>query len=121
MRTTGRLGTALAALLLAVAGGLPAAAQQGEEVEITDVGLTRYLEGGRVQLVVEFRNIAQIDPSQLVVTEDGRPIPADQVEVEPISEERLPVGIVLAIDTSGSMDGEPIAAAKEAALAFVQQ
>ena len=122
---------ALVAGLIVLLGALPALAQDEEttttsfvpsspsEVEITGLNLSRYDESGTTLMVVELRNFQEIDPEQLQVLEDGEP--ADNVEVALLSESSTEVGIVLAIDTSGSMNGEPIEAAKAAALSFVDQ
>lgn len=107
------LTTLLGALTLLLA--LPALAQT-PEVEIIDVTVSRYPQ---VQLVVDFRNVDQLDQTLLTVTEDG--VPVQGWEIEAISESVVPVGIVLVIDVSGSMDGAPIEAAKAAAVSFVEQ
>jgi tight adherence protein B len=105
-------------LVLVGGAGLVAGAQtSGSSIDISDVTITRY---PRVQAVVEFRNLQQqLDPTQLQVTENGTPV--QDLEVETIAESIVPVGIVFVIDTSGSMAGAPIAAAKRAALSFIDQ
>ena len=110
--------TGLLAFVLLFGGGLGAAAQTGgSTIEISDVTIARY---PRVQAVVELRNLqTQLNPAQLSVTENGTPV--QDLEVETIAESVVPVGIVLAIDGSGSMQGEPIDAAKQAALSFIEQ
>ena len=110
--------TGLLAFVLLFGGGLVAAAQTGgSTIEISDVTIARY---PRVQAVVELRNLqTQLNPAQLSVTENGTPV--QDLEVETIAESVVPVGIVLAIDGSGSMQGEPIDAAKQAALSFIEQ
>jgi tight adherence protein B len=110
---------ALVAALVMLAG--PAWGQTGaEEIEIIDINGSRYPEGGQTQVVVDFRNFAsEPDPAALEVTVDGQGV--SNLEVEPIGNSTVPVGVVLVIDTSGSMDGAPIAAAQEAARGFVQQ
>lgn len=114
----------LLALVVALLLAAPAAAwgQAGTEVEVVDVNTSRYAEGGRVTMVVEFRNLSEaLDAAQVVVTENGEPVPAEAVTVEPIRSSQVPVGVVLVIDTSGSMEGAPMEAAKAAAVGFVQQ
>ena len=108
----------LAALLL---GALPAIAQTGsQEIEIVDVNGSRYPDGGETVIVIEFRNFPEApDPTQLEVTANGELV--SSLEVAPIGEASVPVGVVLAIDASGSMAGEPIAQAKAAAKDFVSQ
>jgi tight adherence protein B len=90
------------------------------EVEIVDINGARYGEGGQTLLVVEFRNLpAAPDPAQLSITVDGQPV--SNLEVAPLGESSVPVGVVLVIDTSGSMQGAPIEAAKAAAQSFIAQ
>ncbi|CAN5849781.1 hypothetical protein BH23ACT5_BH23ACT5_22170 [soil metagenome] len=108
--------------LLAVAlMSVPSAAlAQTGEIEIVEVNTARYSDGGQVTMVVGFRGFgAQIDPEQLSVTADGAGV--ENLVVEPLASSTVPVGVVLAIDTSGSMQGEPIAAARDAARSFVEQ
>ncbi len=114
-RTFSLLAAALVALLPTTA----AFAQTEETIAITDVNTSRYDDGGKVTMVVEFRNIASaIDLSQVGVTVNGEAV--DGVSVERIANEAVPVGVVLLIDASGSMaQGGAIEAAKEAAKGFV--
>jgi hypothetical protein len=59
-----------------------------------------------------FRNLAEpLNPEQLSITADGGAV--ENLVVEPLAQSTVPVGVVLAIDTSGSMEGEPIEAARE--------
>lgn len=106
--------------LLALGIGVPTALAQTSEVAIVDLNLARYDEGGRVTMVVEFRNLAgPLNPSDLEVTVNGEPV--SDVEVQSIRQARVAQGVVLVIDKSGSMQGEPMAAAKEAARTFVAE
>ena len=59
---------------------------------------------------------SDVDSSMFSVTEAGRTTATD---AEPLSSGQLDV--VLAIDTSGSMDGEALSAAQRAALAFIER
>ncbi|HEY5578932.1 MAG TPA: vWA domain-containing protein, partial [Acidimicrobiia bacterium] len=105
------------ALLLGVFGVLPAFAQETQaELEITDVITLRY---PAVQTIVELRNVAEVDPAQLVLLENGETV--TDATVERVSETTIPVGIVLTIDISGSMAEDPLEEAKNAARSFVQQ
>jgi tight adherence protein B len=99
----------------------PAFAQTtAPEMEITDINASRYAEGGQTLMIVEFRNMPTApDPTQLQVTVDGQPVSG--LETAPLGESSVPVGVVLVIDTSGSMEGEPMQAAKDAAKSFVAQ
>jgi len=108
----------VAALMLLAA---PVWAQTGaEEIEIIDINGSRYPENGQTQMVVEFRNFTtEPDPAALEVTANGEAV--TNLAVEPIGNSTVPVGVVMVIDTSGSMVGAPIAAAQDAARAFVAQ
>ncbi len=114
-----RLFALVAALVLGLSS--VALAQTSEpEIEIVDINAARYAEGGQTLMVVEFRNLPEPpDPAQLAITVDGQPV--SNLEVAPLGESSVPVGVVLTIDTSGSMEGAPIEAAKTAAKAFVDQ
>jgi len=86
-------------------------------IDIKDIDAeTRY---PRVTMTVDIRNMPDLQLSDISITEDGNPVTGLEVETLETSLQRI--GIVLAIDTSGSMDGEPIEAAKAAALSFVAQ
>jgi tight adherence protein B len=111
----------LLTLLLAAVVAFPAAvsAQTGE-LTIVDVNTSRYDEGGSVTMVIGFRNLSEpLNPEQLAITADGGAV--ENLTVEPLAQSTVPVGVVLAIDTSGSMDGEPIEAARNAARTFIEQ
>ena len=98
-----------------------ALAQTGSaEIEIVDVDAGRYVQQGRTTMVVEFRNLPEApDPALLTVTVNGSAV--QNLETVPLGESSTPVGVVLVIDTSGSMQGAPIESAITAAKAFVDQ
>ena len=115
--------------LLLVVLGLPAAAQDESttttttlppsappRLEITDVILDRY---PRVTMTIDLRNVPDLNPDLVQITENGEPV--TELEVTTLEQSFQRIGIVLAIDTSGSMQGEPIDAAKAAALSFIAQ
>jgi tight adherence protein B len=117
------LRSALAVLVVATlvlgAGAAALAQTDGGDaiIEVTDINVSRY---PRVSMIVDFLRLTEaLDPAQLQVTENGNPV--QDLEIETISESRVQVGIVLVIDASGSMEGEPLAAAKAAALSFINQ
>ena len=112
---------ALLVLVALVLGALPVLAQTaGPEVEIVDINGSRYPDGGQTTMVIEFRNLPEApDPAVLVVTANGEPV--SDLEVTPLAESTVPVGVVLAIDASGSMSGDPLEAAKASAKDFVAQ
>ena len=111
----------LLTLILAGLVAFPALAiAQASEVQIVEVNTSRYDEGGNVTMVVGLRNVTGgLNPEDLTVTADGAPV--ENLTVEPLSSSSVAVGVILAIDTSGSMEGEPIEAARSAAQAFVEQ
>jgi tight adherence protein B len=113
----------LLAALLALVVALPgvAVAQTADSVaEIVHINSNRFSDNGRLTFVVEFRNLTEpLDPAQLQLTENGEPI--EGAEIDLISNVSVPQGVVLVIDTSGSMVGAPIEAAKAAAQSFVAQ
>lgn len=109
----------LAVLAVLVAPSL-AIAQTEAAMEIVDLNTERYDLNGSTTMVVEFRNLDGVmDPNQLVVTANGQAVQV--VDVEPLGQTQEPVGIVLVIDVSGSMEGAPMEAAKAAATNFVSQ
>jgi tight adherence protein B len=114
-----RLRLLLAVALAAVVAFPATVSAQSSAIEIVEVNTSRYDENGAVTMVVGLRNLSeQPDPALLSVTADGRPV--ENLTVEPLGSSTVPVGVILAIDTSGSMEGEPIAAAKAAARSFVE-
>ena len=107
-------GVVLAVLTVLCAAGVGAQAVPDAEIVRTDLS-----EFPTVRLSVALSGEASessIDADDVVVTENGEPIEA---EVEALSEETLDV--VLAIDVSGSMAGEPLAQAKVASLEFIDE
>lgn len=99
---------------------IPSLAQSDEpQVVIVDVDTSRYDENGLTTIVAEIRNVEDVDLSQIVVAEEGVVFDPNTVTVASIGETNVEVGVVLAIDVSGSMEGAPIEAAKAAAINFV--
>jgi tight adherence protein B len=91
-------------------------------INIVQTDTSRYDDGGQVTMVVEFRGLpADVDPAQVVVTQNGEPLPRDQWSIAPGERSLVPSAVALVIDTSDSMAGEPLDAAKAAATAFVDQ
>jgi tight adherence protein B len=112
----------LAALmaLLVVIPGVAVAQEAGPVVEIVNINDSRFSDSGRLTFVVEFRNLIEpLDPAQLQLTENG--VPIENAEIDLISNVSVPQGVVLVIDTSGSMQGAALEAAKAAAQSFVAQ
>jgi tight adherence protein B len=109
-------------LLLVVAalvlGVLPALGQSSQAIEIIDFNGSRYPTGGETRLVIEFRNFASAPvAADIGVTVNG--LEVSNLEILPIGQSQVPIGVVLAIDASGSMSGDALAAAKAAAIDFV--
>ena len=110
----------LALLLVAVLAAPMAALAQSSELQIVEINTSRYDEGGNVTMVIGLRNLTEdVDPANLTVTANGGEV--NDLVIEPLASSTVPVGVILAIDTSGSMEGEPIEAARAAARSFVQQ
>ena len=105
----GALVAGLAATALAVAS-LPAAAQN--QLRITSVNE----QDGVLQVALSSAG-GVIDPGSVVVRLNGEEVPST---TEPLSQTTVSRIAVLAIDASGSMEGEPIDNAKAAGRAFVE-
>ena len=118
--------TLLAAVLLLPVAAIPAAAQDGDEDAATDddvielaISTARTDDHPTVQVTVDVPSLGgevEIGPEAFTLTEDGQ---ERDVEVERLASEDLEV--MLVIDSSGSMAGVPIDAARAAALEFVAQ
>jgi VWFA-related protein len=110
-----RVRSGLAAVAaLALLGGVQAAGQQGDDrfrfrtgVELVNVTVTVTDREGRF--------VPNLRRDDFVVYEDGRPQP-----ITYFANERVPVSLGIAIDTSGSMAGQKIASAREALRRFLE-
>lgn len=105
-----------AVLLLAVVLTGVAGAQAVPEVDIVRTDLTEF---PTVQLAVAVSGAAaaeELEADDLEVTENGEPV---DLELTPLSDQSLDV--VLTIDVSASMSGEPLGQAKVAALEFIDE
>ncbi|MFQ5948249.1 MAG: VWA domain-containing protein [Acidimicrobiia bacterium] len=111
-----RLVTALIATTLALALAAVAAAAEGAPLEVEEINADSYPE---VTVVVTAPRplVGQDLPNQAFgITENGEP---REITIRKLPSHQLE--IVLLLDTSGSMSGAPLAAAKSAAVTFVQQ
>ncbi|MGH9157340.1 MAG: type II secretion system F family protein [Acidimicrobiales bacterium] len=107
-------GAVLALAAVTVPAALPAAAQAPGDLAVTAVdvsGLPRVTATVAVPAALAGE---QLSPRSFTVTEGGRPV---TVAVTPVPAGQLEV--ILVIDTSGSMAGRPLAAAKKSAAAFL--
>ncbi len=93
---------------------------QSTEIEIVSVDTDSYSNNGEMEVTVEFRNLQDnLDPSLISVTANGGEVSNGTVRL--LEETTVAQGVVLVIDSSGSMEGAPIEAAKTAAKSFVDQ
>jgi VWFA-related protein len=65
--------------------------------------------------------VPDLDAAAFEINEDRVPEARPIVAVEPVVNRELPTGLVLVMDVSGSMAGQPLADAQAAALALVDQ
>lgn len=115
--TTAR--AALAGVVLALLALVTAPAAGAQAVPDAEIVRTDLSEFPTVRLSVALSGEAAetaLDADDVVVTENGEEIEA---EVQALSDDTLDV--VLAIDVSGSMAGEPLAQAKVASLQFIDE
>jgi tight adherence protein B len=114
----GWLHVVVAALVVLLLASLtpPALAQAATSIEVLDVDASDHpVVRVTVSAPAELAR-TELGPADLRLAENGE---TRELTVTPMSEET--VDVVLLIDTSGSMEGAPLAAAKEAARTFVEQ
>jgi tight adherence protein B len=117
VQTSAQRGSAVAVVigLLALLVALPSVAQEALELRLRDAQLR---PDGNTRLVVGVDGTegTPLDASAFEVFEDGQAIP--DLEVQPVLQgtgDGDPVETLLLLDTSGSMDGEPIERIRAAA------
>jgi Mg-chelatase subunit ChlD len=62
-----------------------------------------------------------LEPTDLVIRDNGELVDSSKVQLQTLSEARAGVSVVLVLDTSRTMRGEPIERARAAALAFLDR
>lgn len=105
----------LLGMLFAAALTWSASASAAAGFELTPVGRLPFPERG---YVVDLPTGIAAGPGTVVVRENGRPVTS--LQVSPLGHVRIAYGVVLALDTSDSMTGGPLAAALAATHAFLQ-
>jgi tight adherence protein B len=111
VRRLALIGAAVS-MLLALAGPSWAAQQDLQIREIDASGFPR------VGVTVSLEEPAPVTSEEVQVFEDG--VEVQPISVRPLEESGRPVDVVLALDVSGSMIGEPMVSAINAARRFVQ-
>src|SRR4051794_39205238 len=117
-RSTARLAVALVAAVAALVGGALPAGAAGPSGAIGDVTT----DSGALRLTVTANDLpegAALDESSLAVTVDGKPVTATVESASTTNTDRPRRVAVLVVDTSGSMAGGPLTAARAAAARFV--
>lgn len=109
------LGLALVAIAGALALGVPLArADSRSTLEVVSV---EHDPRGLLTVTTVVTDLEAVRPGRFTALVDGVP----RVALVRSTLESDPLSIVIAIDTSGSMDGEPIASARAAALELIEQ
>jgi VWFA-related protein len=112
---------ALLMLLALFSGAVPAGAQEDFSIKILDAssntrGVVRLIVSATDRSGIPIKGLNQSD-FQLHV--EGQPV--REFTIETVSGAKNPLSVLLAVDVSGSMNGEPIDAAKKAATAFLDR
>ena len=111
-----RLSAALAGLLLAVFPAWIAAAQTSAEPDIRQINVDAF---PKVAVTVSLPGQTSLVAADVSLAENGKRV--GDVSVEPLEESTAGVDVVLALDLSASMRGNPLASALDAARTFVAQ
>jgi len=112
----GSVGATLALLSAAALLGTPPAGAQGAPPKELVV---RRIDSSKMPAVtvVVSSGAARLDPQSITLTENGRP--ANNLRAGTLSGVKLPIGTVLAVDTSSSMSGAKISAVQSALKSFI--
>jgi tight adherence protein B len=102
------------ALVIAAAACAASTAAAGPSVQLTPVGRLPFPDRG---YVVDLPSGVAVNPSAVTVRENGRRV--GDLQVLPLGESGIHVGVVLAVDASDSMRGAPLQGAVAAARAFL--
>jgi tight adherence protein B len=109
-----RLAPAVASLWLLLSLGTQSALAATPGMEIREIDASGF---PRVGITVSLEEPAPVTADRLELFENGAPV--ESLSVRPLEESGRPVDVVLAIDVSGSMVGEPMASAIGAAKRFL--
>src|SRR5581483_2537820 len=109
-----RLRKMIAAVLMAAMIPAAASAKPAPMLQITSVGRLPFPERG---YLVDLERGLAINHGNVTVRENDQLVRS--LEVKPLEGSGLRYGVVLAIDTSESMTGQPLSGALDAAKAFV--
>ncbi len=115
------LASILAGALISITGLAAAGAQQPDQVRITAVDNQAYprLRTSVTVLDESGRPVAGLDSEAFKVAADGKPVRVSGFTTG--QDPNVPAAVVLAFDTSGSMDGTPIEQARQAGKALAGQ
>ena len=111
-----RVGLSLVVAIAVLLVAAPAIAAQ--TILVQNLDTTAYPKVSFTMAVPSDAATADGRPPQVTLVENGAPI--KDVVVSSLVEERGPIDVVLVIDTSGSMKGQPLADAQSAARRFVE-
>jgi Flp pilus assembly protein TadB len=116
-----RLGIAASATAVCVVA-LASPAAAATELVVSDVHVDAAVRS--LDFTVTARNLppgSGLDRASVVATVDGRTLPTGSIMAGPQTEQVQPPRVLLLVDTTGSMAGQPIAEAKQAISSFVAQ
>jgi tight adherence protein B len=114
----GRIFTGALGALLALSFATPAFAAD-PTAPVTSIRSVDTDQFPAVKVTVSTPGSTTLSSDDVHVTENGKPVPA--VAVQPLSTSGQQVDVVLAIDASRSMEGEPLKLALQAANTFLSQ
>ena len=95
--------------------------QESQDVFITNTDFSNY---PKIEIFINFKGGSELEALNLkqedfTVLENGEDV--SNLSIRGLSEVMDPIGVVLLLDTSGSMEGEPIEDAADAALLFMDE